>query len=241
MLQYNGFNPAKLMKTTDTVALPRGGFKLKKMTDYSRVRRFISYLLRNRDFQFNRLKLEKDVYLNLGCGPNHKPGFINLDYFWTPEIDVCWDMACPLPLPDASVSGIFTEHCLEHLSYEDGAKALQEIHRLLRPGGVARIVVPDAQLYLQLYEKRKVGAKDLFPYESFGEFPELQTPMMWVNAVFRFHGHLYAYDFETLQHRLKGQGFSKITRCEFQGGSDPKLLVDEPWRQSESLYVEAQK
>jgi SAM-dependent methyltransferase len=48
--------------------------------------------------------------------------------------------ACALPLADASVDGVLSASLLEHLS--DDARALAEIHRVLRPGARAVIVVP---------------------------------------------------------------------------------------------------
>jgi hypothetical protein len=43
---------------------------------------------------------------------------INLDYHWRPGIDICCDITRGLPLPDTYVRGIFSEHCIEHISFE---------------------------------------------------------------------------------------------------------------------------
>ncbi len=50
-----------------------------------------------------------------------------------------------MPLPDASFDIVTLKHTLEHV--EDPLAALREVHRVLRPGGVAFIVVPDAHYY----------------------------------------------------------------------------------------------
>ena len=61
--------------------------------------------------------------------------FINLDYLWVPSMDVCWDIvAKKYPFPDASMEGIYTEHCLEHIPYDKCIENLKEFHRLLKPG-----------------------------------------------------------------------------------------------------------
>jgi len=43
-----------------------------------------------------------------------------------------------------SIDKIVCEHCLEHMSFEDGFKALSNFQKFLKPSGFARIAVPDA-------------------------------------------------------------------------------------------------
>ena len=69
--------------------------------------------------------------MNIGCGGNTRPGFINVDYEWHPEIHLCWDIRRQLPLPDASAEGIFTEHCLEHVTYDECLEVLRDLRRIL--------------------------------------------------------------------------------------------------------------
>ncbi|MBL4775795.1 MAG: hypothetical protein JKY87_07055 [Mariprofundus sp.] len=65
--------------------------------------------------------------------------------------------------------------------------------------------------------------------------------MMAVNRVFRDHGHLFAYDFQTFAAMLKEAGYIDIKRQTFMSGEDTNLLVDSESRKSESLYIEAHK
>jgi predicted SAM-dependent methyltransferase len=51
-----------------------------------------------------------------------------------------------LAFPDASFDYIFSEHFLHHLFFDEGLALLRECHRILRPRGVVRTVVPDADL-----------------------------------------------------------------------------------------------
>jgi hypothetical protein len=53
-------------------------------------------------------------YLNAGCGPKPLSDFINLDWKWRPEIELCWDLTKALPLKSGSLDGVYSEHCLEH-------------------------------------------------------------------------------------------------------------------------------
>lgn len=51
-----------------------------------------------------------------------------------------------LDFPDNSFSFIVSEHFFEHLFLPDAIALLQQCHRVLKPGGVIRTCVPDADL-----------------------------------------------------------------------------------------------
>jgi hypothetical protein len=73
--------------------------------------------------------------LHLGCGDNVLPGWLNSDYYPRSDSVLHLDATAPLPLPDASLDYVFSEHMIEHLSSADGMRMLRECHRVLRPGG----------------------------------------------------------------------------------------------------------
>jgi predicted SAM-dependent methyltransferase len=205
------------------------------LTSYSKVQQAIAWLIRNKKW-FANIK-QAGCYLDLGCGPNTDPSYCNVDYLYKPGVDVCWDVTKGLPLPDEYAAGIFTEHMLEHIPFEAALGVLKECRRVLRRGGVLRIVMPDGNLYLREYAK---GSRSKIPYAEDDEknFPFV-TPMISVNRIFREHGHLFIWDVQTLTEALKLSGFSNIQEQRFQNGRDARLLRDTPSRQIESLYVEA--
>ena len=93
-------------------------FSLRRpLTSYAAVQVWIGHALRNRPAQLGRRRIANLTYLDLGCGPNVHENFINLDYLWHPQIDVCWDVTRGLPWADGSLQGIFSEHCLEHVPF----------------------------------------------------------------------------------------------------------------------------
>src|SRR5262249_12701965 len=111
---------------------------------YAKVQAFIGPIVRGKNIFIHKKRIKDKVLLNIGCGPFPKEEFVNLDYEWRPFIDVCWDItAKKYPFPDNSMEGIYTEHCLEHIPYEKCFENLKEFHRLLKPGGTLRIIVPD--------------------------------------------------------------------------------------------------
>ena len=213
-------------------------FKLSRpITSYGKVQGLVAKAIRGNTFFINRQSIKDKVMLNVGCGPCPLDEFINLDYFWSPKIDICWDIVGkPYPLEDNSLEGIFTEHCLEHIPFESCLANLKEFYRMLKPNGTLRIVVPDGELYCDLYQQRKSNSGVQFPY---GESEE--TGMISINRIFRIHGHLFIYDYETFELHLRNAGFSKIKKQKFRNGSDSRLLVDLEDRAIESLYVEAVK
>lgn len=101
------------------------------------------------------------LLVNVGCGRTFHRDWLNLDLMsCDPEVRAC-DLRKGIPLPDGSCAAVYSSHVLEHLSRSDGAGMLRECRRVLMPGGVIRIVVPDlekiARDYLACVEKGLAG------------------------------------------------------------------------------------
>lgn len=91
------------------------------------------------------------------------------------------------------------------------------------------------------YVALKRGENLQLPYAGADGYKNISTPMISVNRIFRHHGHLFIYDFETLGLLLKRIGFVEIKQERFKTGRDPQMLIDSESRACESLYVEATK
>ncbi|PZR07119.1 MAG: hypothetical protein DI539_24060 [Flavobacterium psychrophilum] len=207
---------------------------MRKITSYSKVQGIIGSLIRGHALG---IKKKESKLLNVGCGPHANPAFINLDYWWTPSIDVCWDIVKKkYPIKSNQLEGIYTEHCLEHIPHESFKDNCKEFFRMLKSGGDVRIIMPDGELYLDIYQDRKNGGSRRMPYED-----SYATPMARINGIFRNHGHLFIYDFDTVKKILEDAGFVHVKKETFQHGRNPSLLNDTDWRAHESLYVEATK
>lgn len=187
-----------------------------------------------------------DLLVNLGPGSHGKPGWINLDAFPAPHVNCLYDCRKSLPFPDRSVRGIFCEHFVEHLDYtEEIPSFLSECGRVLKPGGVFRVIVPDAEKYLRAYGERgwdhlaRVRGLDSNREDPYHRC-RYNTRMELINVVFRQgHEHKFAYDFETLEFLLRRYGFSSVIRQEFGKSTMSGLCLDRAARASESLYIEA--
>lgn len=82
------------------------------------------------------------IRLNLGCGSDIREGYINVDKFPANESVVQAEFPI-LPFNDNVADEALLSHVLEHFGYADGQTLCREIQRVLKPGGVALIEVPD--------------------------------------------------------------------------------------------------
>jgi len=88
------------------------------------------------------------IYLNLGGGAHCRPDpayaqYVAVDLVPQAPFAVAHDLRRPVPLPDGAVGRILSEHFLEHLAPGELPGVLAECHRLLKPGGLFRLAVPD--------------------------------------------------------------------------------------------------
>ncbi len=181
------------------------------------------------------------LLLNLGSGTYNAPGWVNVDLWglhraWGVDPDVIWDLRRPLPLPDGSVRAVFLEHVLEHLPAPVGLAALDQAHRLMEPGGVLRVSVPDFGRYACSYADRvrgRGGSADLISSER----PGRPTDLLAVAEVVYDHGHVSIWDAPTLIELLRAAGFTDVRECRFGFGA-VHPVPDSPARRGESLYVE---
>lgn len=82
--------------------------------------------------------------VNLGCGRQYLEGYVNCDVVRAVRADRYFDLnQFPYPFEPDSVSEVFMDNVLEHL--DDIPRVMTELHRILEPGGVLKIVVPYAK------------------------------------------------------------------------------------------------
>jgi predicted SAM-dependent methyltransferase len=176
----------------------------------------------------------RDLKLQFGCGPHIKEGWVNIDL--RSGADIRLDLSKPLPFPNDSTDIIYSEHFLEHIDYPQATMALlAECWRVLKPGGVFSVGVPDTEWPLLEYAGvRKDGYFAIAKKQWHPDWCE--TDLEHINFHFRQGGeHRFAYDFTTMEKALSRAGFVDIRRREF----DPEL--DTESRRLGTLYVDAVK
>ena len=136
------------------------------------------------------------------------------------------DVRRGLPFPDSSVDCLYASHLLEHLERHEAVALVGEGRRVLRSGGVFRIVVPDLAYYVDLYQRgsREEAVSGIFA-------AGVQGPL---------GRHRYMYDEAGLRALADEAGFTEMRRCAFREGRTPDLAILDN-RQDESLYVELRR
>jgi predicted SAM-dependent methyltransferase len=192
------------------------------------------------------LRGQRHLRLHVGCGLNLKSGWVNIDLVAGADLQL--DAREPLPLDDGAASVLYTEHFFEHLNFpsatsfwdsvegtDDPSEALsflRECKRVVEPGGIVSIAVPDGAQALRAYvncdpEYLRMCSEVWHPLWC-------DTPMHSMNFTFRQGDeHRYAWDAETLLKVLADVGFVDCRERPF----DPDLDKEE--RRIGTLYVEA--
>lgn len=186
------------------------------------------------------LKDSKGVKLNIGCGTDYKDGWVNVDNNSDnniEKIDLNWDLRNPLPFPDNSVSFIFNEHFMEHLTPEEGIRANQDFMRVLRKGGVLRIAMPDLEDAVKQYTDKNWKKHSVLKNHGLGF---VKTRAELLNMGFRWWGHMWFYDWEEMKRRLEEAGCKKIKRVK-HGASTHKQLNGLETREESVLIAEVTK
>lgn len=223
--------------------------------------------------------------INLGCGPIGRDDWINFDWGilafihsfpfieklfykmgfipagyktkWPKNLKL-YDCRRKLPFVFDSIDFIYASHFLEHLKKFEAERVLKECFRVLKKGGVLRIIVPDLKKILSRYiekdskffldsvgpeERQKLGGlaiADLLNMMFYPEFYRVKFYGISRLAALFIRPHKWMYDFESLSRLLKGFGFKAIEEREFRQGEVPDLDVLDLFPEM-SFYVEAKK
>ncbi|BCX12980.1 MAG: hypothetical protein KatS3mg067_1918 [Thermosynechococcus sp.] len=148
--------------------------------------------------------------LHLGCGKRHIPGFVHIDAIDYPHVDHVATIDNLSFIADDSVDLIYNCHVLEHFKRRDVPRVLKEWHRVLKPGGVLRISVPDFAQICKVY--RRFGKLDLVIGPLFGRQDYL------------YNIHYNVFDFDSLSRNLTEAGFVNVRHYD--------------WRETEHAHVD---
>jgi predicted SAM-dependent methyltransferase len=174
--------------------------------------------------------------LHLGCGDHHLEGWWNVDLERRGDLQA--DLSRSIPVRSGSVDYVHSEDFLEHVDLPRGRNLLSECFRVLRPGGVLRLLTPDLRaivqsVYLQR-EKRHLAFCRL----------QLQAegPCEALNMHLRMEGnaHRFVWDYELLERALAETGFS-VRRVSFNRSRHASLRYLDLRDFGLNLLVEATK
>jgi predicted SAM-dependent methyltransferase len=174
---------------------------------------------RHLHFQFCIFNFQFMPRLHIGCGPQHFPGWINIDNAPYPGVDRVLDVREGLPFEDVSL--IYAEHFIEHLAYDDALQLLRECRRVLRDDGVLRLSTPNLD-WVWASHYRRVLADEQKILACFA-----------INRAFRGWGHQFLYNEHTLTATLLDAGFASVVRREYGQSEHDELRGIERHEQSD--------
>jgi len=170
--------------------------------------------------------------LNWGCGPVPAAGWLNSDVVDGPGVELPCDIRAGLPLDDASIDYVSSQHALQDLTVDEIPPVLRELRRVLVPGGVLRMCLPDLDLLIAAYLRGDTDFFDIYDWRTLsGNFI---THMMWHNVT------RTPLTFDFTEELLSLAGFDRIERAEFgRTTSTHPEIVELDGRARESFYIEA--
>lgn len=136
------------------------------------------------------------VRVHLGCGPVDIPGYVNVDMLPLPHVHHVCGVQRLKVFADESIDLLYACHVLEHVPRRELRETLEEWRRVLRPGGVLRISVPDFDLLLKMRDGE-------------GSLAAIQDPLFG-SFEHAYDLHHSAFDEATLGARLTEAGFSSV-------------------------------
>jgi predicted SAM-dependent methyltransferase len=203
----------------------------------------------------SRYSLPRGPKLNLGCGPVQPAGWVNIDSsnrawlanrLWPldrllvrlgiipptefgPRVKI-HNLLKPLPFADDSVACVYAGEVWEHFEYADAARVTRECFRVLAPGGVLRVCVPDGpafwQHYLQLYREEMGKPRGERSASALRErvgmyFSEICTRRVWLGSM--GHKHKWQFDEIQLAEMFEAAGFTSVERAAFRRSRIPDV------------------
>lgn len=141
-----------------------------------------------------------------------------------------------LPIAEGTADAVYSSHVLEHLGRKEVPKALANTFKILKRGGIFRMIVPDlewrARRYVKALDAGEPMAGDAFIEAcNIGASHRKRGTAGLLRAAFGNSGHTWMYDYGTMKSLLTDAGFVDIRRCELGDSKDPMFdLVEDSRR-----------
>lgn len=236
--------------------------------------------------------------LNLGSSARVAPGWNNIDFSWLVRLakykrtasalhniglistgryqrlcklgdeTICWDLRRGIPFGDQSFDVVYHSHLLEHVDRDAAPGFLKECYRVLKPGGILRVVVPDLETLSRSY----LACVDNLPHKASEAEHQLcierlidqmivRVPLnrkneprvvQWIEHILIGNTdragvlHRWMYDRFSLSALMRQVGFTNVCVCDCETSNIPQwnsfALDLKPNGQAykrDSIYVEA--
>lgn len=162
-----------------------------------------TYLLEKK---ISDLLSNKSRKIHIGCGTDLLDGYINIDSSPDVGADLVLDVSKFNHFPDECVELIESYHFIEHLDYYLALRTLQHFYRMLVPGGMVLMELPDLDVCIRSIGKyTEHNGIDLAMCGIYGHPPAIKRD--GISQV-----HKWGWTFNTLAKELSEIGFINIRR-----------------------------
>jgi predicted SAM-dependent methyltransferase len=192
-------------------------------------------LLNHRKKQINKqIKTSPFVKIEIGSGEKiGENGWLTLDFIGT---DINWDLRNGMPFENDTIDEIYSSHLFEHLTFNEASVLFDECKRVLRPGGIFSICVPNSKRYIDAYFNKNQEFWKNEQLDFLTNAYNKTTLIDYVNYIAYMDGHhKYMFDEENLLFILISHGFKNVKIREFD------IKIDMLDRDFESIYAIANK
>ena len=201
-------------------------------------------------------------FLNLGCGLNAPQSWLNVDgslqaafarwprlksllvsvgIYPRSQAAIVWprnvlrlDLRYPLPFADGRFEAVYSSHTFEHLYRDQAAALTRECHRVLKSGGICRILVPDLAAAVAQYQASSSddeAADRLLDRLLMHPRSQAKGLLAMYHRIMNAHQHKWMYDGHSLAFLLRAAGFSDLKMYHSVQGELPGLTaIEDPSR-----------
>jgi len=148
------------------------------------------------------------VQLHLGCWHRFIPGFVHIDLCDLPHIDYKTNIDSLPMFEDGSVDLVYSSHSLEYFDRVEAERVLAEWYRVLKPGGLLRVAVPDFDKLAQIYQETGELRNILGPLYGRMEIDTPEGPAMLY--------HKTVYNMPHLTALLEKCGFANVRHYDWR-------------------------
>lgn len=196
--------------------------------------------------------MNSQVRVHYGCGNSVGTSCLNFDAsltLWVERIPIIgWALhasvggGTPFPrevrygnivdkalVPDGTAKPMYASHVLEHLSLKETRLTLANTFRMLAPGGIIRLIVPDLRSRAEIYPEQVLAgdteaASNCMRYSLFGQEERPRGLIRLIRLIRRaFSGSsdLWMWDVVAMRAELERTGFTAIREYQFGDAEDP--------------------